>query len=59
MYIGGHPPIPFGPAPLVLSIFQVQHNLLFLAIFRVMNFRSFFEELMIQVDIGRLKPIPF
>ena len=31
--IGGHPPIPFGPPPSVLSIFQFQLNLLFLALF--------------------------
>ena len=28
--IGGHPPIPFGPAPLILVAFHSQHNLLFL-----------------------------
>ena len=28
--IGGHPPIPFGPAPSILAGFQIQHNLLFL-----------------------------
>ena len=57
--IGGHPPIPFGPALSILSVFQFQHNLLFLAFFWVMNFRSRFETLMIQVDIGGHPPIPF
>ena len=28
--IGGLPPIPFGPATSILSVFQLQHNLLFL-----------------------------
>ena len=36
--IGGHPPIPLGPPPLLLSIFQFLHSLLFLAVFRVLNF---------------------
>ena len=31
--IGGHPPIPLGPPPLLLSFFQFSHNLLFLAVF--------------------------
>jgi hypothetical protein len=31
--IGGHPPIPLGPPPLLLSIFQFSHNLLILAVF--------------------------
>ena len=31
--IGGHPPIPLGPPPLLLSFFQFLHNLLFLAVF--------------------------
>ena len=43
--IGGHPPIPFGPAPSVLSVFQFWHNLLFLAFFWVLNFQSRFEAL--------------
>jgi hypothetical protein len=41
--IGGHPPIPLGPPPLLLSIFQFPHSLLFLAVFRVLNFQSRFE----------------
>ena len=41
----GHPPIPFGPSPLVLLVFKFQHILLFLAIFWVLNFRSCFEAL--------------
>ena len=45
MDIGGHPPIPLGAPPLSLSIFQFRHNLLFLAVFRVLNFRSRFEAL--------------
>ena len=43
--IGGHPPIPFEPPSLVLSVFKLQKNLLFLAAFRVLNFRSRFEAL--------------
>ena len=43
--IGVHPPIPFEMPPSVLSIVQFQHNLLFLAVFRVLNFRSRFEAL--------------
>jgi hypothetical protein len=43
--IGGHPPIPLGPPPLLLSVFQFPHSLLFLAVFRVLNFRSRFEAL--------------
>jgi len=43
--IGGHPPIPLGAPPLSLSVFQFRHNLLFLAVFRVLNFRSRFEAL--------------
>ena len=43
--IGGHPPIPLGPPPLLLSFFQFPHSLLFLAVFRVLNFRSRFEVL--------------
>ena len=45
MDIGGHPPIPLGPPPLLLSVFQFPHSLLFLAVFRVLNFRSRFESL--------------
>ena len=45
MDIGGHPPIPLGPPPLSLSVFQFRHNLLFLAVFQVLNFRSRFEAL--------------
>jgi hypothetical protein len=43
--IGGHPPIPLGPPPLLLSVFQFPHSLLFLAVFWVLNFRSRFEAL--------------
>ena len=43
--IGGHSPIPLGAPPLSLSVFQFRHNLLFLAVFRVLNFRSHFEAL--------------
>ena len=43
--IGGHPPIPLGAPPLSISVFQFRHNLLFLAVFRVLNFRSRFEDL--------------
>ena len=43
--IGGHPPIPLGAPPLPLSIFQFRHNLLFLEVFRVLNFWSRFEAL--------------
>ena len=42
---GGHPSIPSGPAPSVLLVFQFKHNLLFLAVFQVLNFRSHFEAL--------------
>ena len=45
MDIGGHPPIPLGPPPLSLSVFQFRHNLLVLAVFRVLNFQSRFEAL--------------
>ena len=45
MNIGGHPPIPLGPPPLLLSVFQFLHSLLFLAVFRVPNFWSRFEAL--------------
>ena len=41
----GHPPIPLGAPISSLSIFQFRHNLLFLAIFWVMNFWSRFEAL--------------
>ena len=57
--IGGHPPIPFGLAPSILAAFHVQHNLLFLAGFRVLHSRSRFGALMMQVDIGGHPPIPF
>jgi hypothetical protein len=43
--IGGHSPIPLGPPPLLLSVFQFPHSLLFLAVFRVLNFQSRFEAL--------------
>jgi len=43
--IGGHPPIPLGPSPLLLLVFQFLHNLLFLAVFQILNFRSRFEAL--------------
>ena len=43
--IGGHPYIPLGPVPLLLSVFQFLHSLLFLAVFWVLNFRSHFEAL--------------
>jgi hypothetical protein len=43
--IGGHPPIPLGPPPLLLSVFQFPHSLLFLAVFWVLNFQSRFEAL--------------
>ena len=57
--IAGHPPIPFGPAPSILVVFHIQHNLLFLAGFRVLHSQSRFGGLMIQVDIGGHPPIPF
>ena len=31
--IGGHPPIPLEPPPLLLSFFHFLHSLLFLAVF--------------------------
>jgi hypothetical protein len=31
--IGGHPPIPLGPPPLLLLVFQFPHSLLFLTVF--------------------------
>ena len=46
--IGGHLPNPLGPPPLFLSALQfpkLWHNLLFLAVFQVLNFRSRFEAL--------------
>jgi len=43
--IGGHSPIPLGAPPLSISVFQFRHSLLFLAVFRVLNFRSRFEAL--------------
>ena len=45
--IGGHPPIPFGLAPSILVALHIQHNLLFLAVFRVLHSQSRFEALMI------------
>ena len=45
MDIGGNTPIPFEPPPSILSIFKFHHNLLFLVVFRVLNFRSHFEAL--------------
>ena len=57
--IGGHPPIPFGPAPSILAAFHIEHNLLFLASFRVLHSWSRFGALMIQVDIGGHPPILF
>jgi hypothetical protein len=43
--IGGHPPIPLGPPPFLLSVFQFPHSLLFLAVIQVLNFWSHFEAL--------------
>ena len=45
MDIGGHPPIPLVAPPLSISVFQFRHSLLFLAVFRVLNFWSRFEAL--------------
>ena len=45
MDIGGHPPIPLGAPPFSISVFQFRHSLLFLVVFRVLNFRSRFEAL--------------
>ena len=45
--IGGRPPIPFGPAASILSVFQLQHSLLFIAGFRVLHTRSRFGALII------------
>ena len=59
MDIGGHPPIPFGPAASILLVFQIQHNLLFLAGFRVLHSQSRFGDLMIYVDIGGHPLSPF
>ena len=48
VYIGGHPPIPFGPGTSsVILVFSFNQNLVFLAVFQVMNFWSCFEALMI------------
>ena len=57
--IGGHPPTPFGLAPSILAALDIQHNLLFLAGFRVLHSQSRFGALMIQVDIVGHPPIPF
>jgi hypothetical protein len=43
--IGGHPPIPLGTPPLLLLVFHFLHSLLFLAVFRVLDFWSHFEAL--------------
>ena len=43
--IGGHLPIPLGAPPLSISVFQFRHSLLFLVVFRVLNFWSRFEAL--------------
>ena len=59
MDIGGHPPIPFEPPPSVLSVFTLQHKLLFLTGFRVLNIQSHFGALMIEVHIGGHPHIPF
>ena len=57
--IGGHPPIPFGPTPSILTSFHFQHNLLFLVGCRFLKFRSCLEILMSHVDIGGHPHIPF
>ena len=57
--ISGHPSIPFGITTSILSIFQVQYNLLFLVGLQVLHSRSCFRDLMIQVDIGGHPPSPF
>ena len=59
MDIGGHPPIPFGPAPSILAAFHFHQNLLFLAGCQFLNFRSHLEALMSHMDIGGHPPIPF
>ena len=59
MDIGGHPPIPLGPPPLSLLVFQFRHNLLFLVVFRVLNFRSRFEALNDVFWASRLQQISF
>ena len=59
MDIGGHSPIPFGPAQSILAVFHIQHNLLFLAGFQVLHYWSRFGALMIQMDIGGHSPIQF
>ena len=43
--IGHYSPIPLGPPPFLLSVFQFPHSLLFLAVFWVLNFGSRFESL--------------
>ena len=45
MDIGGHPHIPLMAPPLSLLVFQFRHNLLILAVSRVLNFQSRFEAL--------------
>ena len=57
--VGGPPPIPFGPAPSVFSVFHFQHSLLFLTGCRFLKFRSRLEALMNHVDIGGHPSIPF
>ena len=59
MDIGGHPPIPLGAPPLSLSVFHFRHNLLFLAVFWVLNFRSRFEALNDVFWASRLQRITF
>ena len=54
--IRGHPPVPFGLTPSILAAFHFQHNLLFLARFRVLHSQSRFGALMIQVEIGGHPP---
>ena len=44
------PPIPLGPPPFILSVFQFSHSLLFLAGF---NFRGHFEGLNEGFSISR------
>ena len=48
--IGGHPHIPFGPAPSILAAVDFQQNLLFLAGFGT---------LMTKLDIDFFQPIRF
>ena len=59
MDIGGHSPIPLGAPPFPLSFFQFQHNLLFLVVFRVLNFRSHFEALNDVFWASHLQQISF